>query len=85
MSRDKRTLIGVGALACAACCIGPILAILGAIGVASVVGIALFGTVGAAIALLAVPVYLRQRRRNTCPTDPPETVRVPSPTIKAPR
>jgi Na+/melibiose symporter-like transporter len=83
MSRDTRTLIGTAGLACVACCIGPIMAMLGAIGVASVAGVATFGVVGVVVGLLAVPVYLRFRRRVAgCRTHRAETVPVAAPVAK---
>ncbi len=82
MNRDTRSLFGITALACAACCIGPILAVLGAIGIATFAGIAIFGAAAAAIALLVVPAYLHHRRRQRdCGPTQSETVRVGAPTV----
>jgi mercuric ion transport protein len=78
--RDGAAVIGVGVAACAVCCAGPILAFLGALGVATVAGVAIFGLVGGLIALLAVPVILRQRRRRCA--DPVGPVRVEAPTAR---
>jgi len=86
MKRDMRTFVGVTALACAACCIGPILAVLGAIGIATFAGIAIFGAAAAAVALLAVPAYLHHRRRQRdCGSTQSAAVRVAGPTIHRPR
>ena len=69
--RDGAAVIGVGVAACAVCCAGPILAFLGAVGLATVAGVAIFGLVGVLIALLAAPVIIRRRRRRcTAPTGP---------------
>jgi hypothetical protein len=45
-------VVGVGAIACGGCCAGPILAFLGAIGLGTVVGVAIFGLVGLLLAVL---------------------------------
>ena len=42
--KENATIIGVGVAACAACCAGPILGVLAAIGLGTAAGIALFGT-----------------------------------------
>jgi len=79
-------VLGVGAAACAACCAGPIAGFLAATGIASLLGMAIFGFVG----LLAVPVvaavlYRRRRRQQACarPSAGPVTVDVPK--LKVPR
>ncbi|MGD9795257.1 MAG: hypothetical protein AB7V43_17460 [Acidimicrobiia bacterium] len=63
--KDNATLAGVAIAACAACCAGPILGVLAAIGLGTAAGFALFGTIaiigGAAIVAL---VLLRRRRRQ---------------------
>jgi hypothetical protein len=70
--RDTRAglgAIGVGAAACAACCAGPIVGFLTAIGVASVLGAAMFGMVGLLAVLAVAAVAWRRRganRRNAC-------------------
>lgn len=48
--------MGVGATACAACCAAPLIGVLAAASLATLVGVALFGTAGLAfgVALLAV-------------------------------
>lgn len=65
---ESTAMIGVGVAACAACCAGPILGVLAAIGVGTTAGFALFGTgalvVGAAAA--AVVAVRRRRRPATC-------------------
>ena len=62
-ARDGAVVIGAGA-ACAVCCAGPILAVLGAIGLGTVLGVVAFGAEGLLVALLVVPVGLRRRRRR---------------------
>jgi hypothetical protein len=63
-TKANGAMIGVGVVACAACCVGPILGVLAAVGVSTAVGYLLFGLgaviVGAAIAAF---VIVRRRRR----------------------
>jgi Kef-type K+ transport system membrane component KefB len=70
MSSKKQdlALIGAGATACAVCCAGPILGFLAAIGLGTVLGVAVFGTIGLAISAVAIVVMLRRRRLNACTT-----------------
>lgn len=59
--------------ACAVCCAGPLLAVLGSIGLASVVGAiwvpALLMLATAAALALVIVVIRRRRRGSTCSTD----------------
>jgi Flp pilus assembly protein TadB len=61
--RENAAIVGVGAVACAACCAGPIIGFLGALGLLA--GIALFGTIGLAAAAVVVLVIVRRRRRQS--------------------
>jgi hypothetical protein len=67
-----RTTIGIAALVCIPCCIGPIVAVLGAVtalGVASTVLIGVAGLVIAAAAIVAAVIVVRQRARGaSCET-----------------
>ena len=67
MSSKKQdiVLIGAGAAACAVCCAGPIVGFLAAIGLGTVLGVAMFGTIGLAVAGVGMIVMLRRRRRQT--------------------
>jgi hypothetical protein len=56
-------VLGVGAVACAACCAGPVLGFLAATGIATVLGAVVFGVVGLVV-VLAVAAVLYQRRRR---------------------
>jgi hypothetical protein len=56
-------VLGAGAVACAACCAGPLLGFLAATGVASALGAVVFGAVGLLV-VLAVAAVLYQRRRR---------------------
>jgi hypothetical protein len=61
--------IGLGVLACAACCAGPLIAVVGSVGAASLLGAywvpGLLVVVAAAAAVLAV-LLVRRRRANAC-------------------
>lgn len=63
--RDAASVVGVGAIACAACCAGPIVGVLTAIGLSGVVGFAVFGLLGvaAAFGIGAVGFLMKRRRR----------------------
>jgi hypothetical protein len=80
--RRAAGLVGIGAAACAACCVGPILGVLGGVGALSLgVGAAL-GLV-AALVVLAVGigafVLWRRRRSPTCAAPTPKSVAVGDP------
>ena len=62
--RENAAIVGVGVAACAACCAGPILGVLAAVGVGTAAGLALFGTVAVVIGAAAGAfVLIRCRRR----------------------
>ncbi len=62
MRKDNAALVGVGAVACAACCAGPILGVLAAIGLGTAVGVALWGLGALVVGLLVLAVLVRRRR-----------------------
>ena len=68
VKKENATILGVGAVACAACCAGPILGFLAAIGLGTAAGFALFGTAAIAMGALAIVVVVRRcrRRANSC-------------------
>ena len=63
--KEGAAILGVGAAACAVCCVGPILGVLATIGLGTAAGFAVFGAlaivVGAAVVLAVI--LTRQRRR----------------------
>ena len=73
-------ILGLGALACIACCVGPLLGILSAISIAATAGTLILGLAGLAIALLAIPVLWRRRRASTCAPPRGHEVAVAAPT-----
>ena len=75
--RENATIVGVGFAACAACCAGPILGFLAAIGLGTAAGFALFGALALVVgaAGLAFVVFRRRRRAaGRTPAASPEPV-----------
>jgi hypothetical protein len=68
---SRRQIIGFAAAACVACCIGPILGVLGAIAALGLVASLLFGVGAVLVAALAVAalVVVRRRRVKDCAAD----------------
>jgi hypothetical protein len=64
-ARDNTTLVGVGLAACAACCAGPMLGVLAAIGVGTAAGFLLVGLVAIAVGATAIAVVVWRRRRTS--------------------
>ena len=72
-SADARVgagVLGLGAVACAACCAGPVVGLLAAGGVTAMLGAVLFGAAGLAVALVAVVVVWRRRQARRCAPSP---------------
>jgi hypothetical protein len=68
--KENLALVGVGAAACAVCCAGPIIGFFTAVGLGTLIGVVLFGSIGIAIAAIGSIVVLgrRRRRTNACST-----------------
>jgi len=73
----RRSWLGVGIaiLACAACCVGPLVALLGGVGIAAALG-AWFVPVLIVLAIAALSAagavwWVRRRRRAACPAPTP--------------
>ena len=83
IKKENATIVGVGAAACVACCAGPIIGFLAAIGIGTAAGFALFGTISLVIGALAVAFVVRRSRRRaaTCSTTP-TTIAVEMPTVR---
>ena len=66
--KENAAIVGVGVAACAACCAGPILGVLAAIGLGTAAGAALFGSLALVIGAGAVVfvVARRRQRATTC-------------------
>jgi hypothetical protein len=74
--REGLGVLGFGAAACAACCAGPILGFLAAIGLTTAAGVALFGVVGLLVLVPGGLWLLRRRERQTSCSTPDGTVPV---------
>jgi hypothetical protein len=70
--KEGAALVGVGVVACAACCAGPIIGFLAAIGLGTAVGVAMFGAIALVVGGIALLFVLRRQRRTraaSCQTD----------------
>jgi uncharacterized membrane protein len=78
--KDNATIVGVGTVACAACCAGPILGVLASIGIGTVLGYALFGIAAVVLGAVAITVVVKRRRGRVSDCAPtPGPVAVPEP------
>jgi hypothetical protein len=76
-ARDGLGLFGVGAIACAVCCAGPLITLFGGIGLAGLVSSGFIGFGGVVIALGAIAAMVILRRRQaSCAVPDPEPVPV---------
>lgn len=75
--KERAGLLGIGVAACAVCCAGPILGFLAAVGLGTVLGVAVFGVAGLLIAPLAVVSLARRRQRAAACAPEPESVAIP--------
>jgi hypothetical protein len=68
---SNRQIIGLAAAACVACCIGPILGLLGAIATLGLVSSLFIGVAGVIVVAAAVAAFipLRRRRGQRCRVD----------------
>ena len=86
VKKENVAIVGVGAVACAACCAGPILGLLAAIGLGTAAGFALFGTAAIAVGAIAIiVVVLRRRRRATSCAAAPGPLAIEMPIIRTHR
>ena len=86
--RQRFSLVSIGAAACAACCAGPIIALLAGLSLAGLASTFVIGTAGLVVAGLALTgiVIVRQRRVTaTCHATQPDPVRLAAPTRKTSR
>lgn len=61
--KQEAAVVGVGLAACAACCAGPILGVLTAIGLGTAAGVGLLGAGALVIGMVAATVVVVRRRR----------------------
>ena len=62
--RAGRQVLGLGALACAGCCAGPLLAFLGGLGITGLASTTIIGVAGLVVAAVALTAYIVVRRRH---------------------
>ena len=74
-------MVGIGAAACAVCCAGPVIAFLGGLSVAGVLGSVLVGVAGSVLAAVAGAAWLVLRRRRSCAV-PSASTPVATPTVR---
>ena len=87
MKRENKTMVGVAAVACAACCAGPIIAFVTALGLGTILGTVMFGIVGLLVGMAAIALVLLRRRRRQIRSAMPTDVAVPvdAPTVRSSR
>ncbi len=68
--KEGATVVGVGVAACAACCAGPILGVLAAIGLGTAAGFLLVGTVALIVGAAVIALVVLRRRRRTIECTP---------------
>ncbi len=84
VKKENAAIVGVGATACIACCAGPIIGFLAAIGIGTAAGFAMFGAISLVIGALAVAYVVRRRRRRVVTGGAsPTTVAVGMSTLRA--
>ena len=79
-NKDTAKVAGLAVVACAACCAGPIIGFLGAVGLATALGVFLFGATGLAVAGVSGLWWFRRRKRHrscTASTSTPVTLSAP--------
>lgn len=72
--KENAAIVGVGAAACAACCAGPIIGFLGALGLLA--GVTLFGSIGLAAAAIVLLMLMSRRRRQSTACGPTDATSV---------
>jgi drug/metabolite transporter (DMT)-like permease len=84
---ETATVVGVGAVACAVCCAGPIVGFFAAIGLGTVAGAALFGTIGllVAAAVGTLLIFRRRHRQQSACAPADVTVGIEPPRLRSPR
>jgi hypothetical protein len=85
MTRPKVGGVGVGLAACAVCCAGPIVAILGTLGLAGLSTTFVIGWIGLLVAAATIIAYIVLRRRQASCAAPATTVNVATPTRRTPQ
>ena len=83
VGKNGAKTVGLAAAACVACCAGPIIGFLGAVGLGTVLGVFMFGAAGLAVAGVGGLWWLsRRRRQQICAPDATTPVPVAAPTVR---
>ena len=61
---SNRQVLGLAAVACAACCVGPILGVLGAVAALGLMSSLLIGSAGLVVAVAAAAAFIAVRRHR---------------------
>jgi mercuric ion transport protein len=86
VTRPERVAVVGAAAVCGACCAGPILGLLAAIGLGTALGLATYAVLGLVVAVAGIAaVLVRRRRRARACSASGGPVAVPAPTIRASR
>jgi hypothetical protein len=83
--RESAGILGFGAVACVACCAGPMLAFVGGLAAVSLGVAVLIGSVGVALGAIGVLAFVTWRRTRRPSCDASSLVAVNAPTRQAPR
>jgi hypothetical protein len=83
--KERAAVVGVGVAGCAACCAGPVLGYLAALGAGTLLAVSVLGVLGLVAAGVGVTWFLRSRRRRAACSPGPFEVDVPAPTMRAGR
>ncbi len=83
--RQGLSVLGIGTAVCAACCAGPILAVLGGLSVAGFASTVVTGAGGVVVGLVALAAYAALRRRRADRACAPEPVTLSARPGSAPR
>ena len=83
VSKNGAKTVGFAAAACVACCAGPIIGFLVAVGLGTVLGVFAFGAAGLAVAGVGGLWWLRRRRRQqSCAPQATTPVPIAAPTVR---
>jgi hypothetical protein len=86
VGKDGAKMVGLAAAACVACCAGPIIGFLGAVGLGTVLGAFAFGIAGLAVGGVGGLWWLRRRgRQHKCVPAATRSVPVAAPRVRAGR
>jgi hypothetical protein len=83
--RSGAGMLGLGAVACLACCAGPILALLGGLGIAGLASTQFIGAASLGVTAAIAAFVVVRRRGSGCAVPDEGPVAVAAPTRRAPQ